>query len=541
MLSPRRVSCAVMGALLSGPALAGTTIHVPGDQPSITAAIAAAGPQDTVLVAPGLYVESIHVPSHKHITVASRDGADVTILDGGGADVVIGLGLDGQTDMSLVVQGFTLRNAVAGVSSNGSCKLTLVGCTVRGCTGPAAVDLAGNAKHSLQGCVVTENAGLGVRVAQTSFDFFKIVTVQDSTLSHNGGGGLEGKWVELSGCVIEANGGVGAKLTAIGKVTGCTVIDNAGTGVISREVTDSLFAGNGGYGVESNAGTWFQANGCRFLGNGLGGVFAWSLDSHKPSNSWWSCLFSGGDGLRSKVQNTGGETADGVHDLRQCTFDGGPAITFEGGNEGLVISSIVRGTVITKSFAQPRLVRYSDIEGGAAGEGNIDADPLWASPATQDYALLPGSPCINTGDPVWSPGDADGSPPDMGAVTYDPWTELGAGVAGLAGTAQLGGTGSMVGGSTIGLELALAPATTPVTLVLGTSQLGAPFKGGTLWPAPSLLLPGLMTAGDGTLSFSGMWPAGLPAGSSFLAQAWWADAGAAFGVAGTQGLKGTQP
>ncbi|MHC4946332.1 MAG: right-handed parallel beta-helix repeat-containing protein, partial [Planctomycetota bacterium] len=58
------------------------TIHVPGDQPTIQAGIDAAVDGDTVLVAPGTYVENIDFLG-KAITVKSSDGAETTIIDGG--------------------------------------------------------------------------------------------------------------------------------------------------------------------------------------------------------------------------------------------------------------------------------------------------------------------------------------------------------------------------------------------------------------------------------------------------------------------------
>jgi hypothetical protein len=44
-------------------------------------------------------------------------------------------------------------------------------------------------------------------------------------------------------------------------------------------------------------------------------------------------------------------------------------------------------------------ITYSDIQGGFSGEGNIDADPLFADPINDDFHLLVGSPCIETGAP----------------------------------------------------------------------------------------------------------------------------------------------
>jgi hypothetical protein len=67
---------------------------------------------------------------------------------------------------------------------------------------------------------------------------------------------------------------------------------------------------------------------------------------------------------------------------------------------------------------------HCNIEGGYPGEGNINADPLFADLAGGDYHLLPGSPCIDAGtnDVQGLPEfDMDGDPKisgvavDMGA------------------------------------------------------------------------------------------------------------------------------
>jgi parallel beta-helix repeat protein len=47
------------------------------------------------------------------------------------------------------------------------------------------------------------------------------------------------------------------------------------------------------------------------------------------------------------------------------------------------------------------VILYSDIQGGYAGEGNINTDPVFVNPANHDYHLKPClSPCIDAGDPV---------------------------------------------------------------------------------------------------------------------------------------------
>ena len=63
------------------------------------------------------------------------------------------------------------------------------------------------------------------------------------------------------------------------------------------------------------------------------------------------------------------------------------------------------------------IVTYSDVEGGYAGIGNIDEDPLFVDPENYDFHLQENSPCINAGDPAL-PLDPDGTISDMGALYF---------------------------------------------------------------------------------------------------------------------------
>src|SRR5213080_499591 len=58
-----------------------TVIHVPGDQPTIQAAIDAAVDGDVVAVDPGTYQENINLEG-KAIKIASTSGPSGTIIDG---------------------------------------------------------------------------------------------------------------------------------------------------------------------------------------------------------------------------------------------------------------------------------------------------------------------------------------------------------------------------------------------------------------------------------------------------------------------------
>lgn len=70
-----------------GSAVAQTTIRVPADQPTIQGGIDAAAPGDTVLVAPGTYVERVDFLG-KAITVTSEAGPAATVIDGNAGGVV---------------------------------------------------------------------------------------------------------------------------------------------------------------------------------------------------------------------------------------------------------------------------------------------------------------------------------------------------------------------------------------------------------------------------------------------------------------------
>src|SRR5215467_11246084 len=91
-------------------AVAATVIHVPGDQPTIQAAINAANNGDTVLVSPGTYTENINFLG-KAITVTSSNGPKLTIIDGGGVSSVVTFSTN--EGLSSVLSGFTLQNGNA--------------------------------------------------------------------------------------------------------------------------------------------------------------------------------------------------------------------------------------------------------------------------------------------------------------------------------------------------------------------------------------------------------------------------------------------
>jgi hypothetical protein len=64
-------------------------------------------------------------------------------------------------------------------------------------------------------------------------------------------------------------------------------------------------------------------------------------------------------------------------------------------------------------------VTYSDVQGGWTGTGNINAAPQFVNETQNDFRLMWGSSCLNSGDPNVLYNDPDGSRADMGAWYFD--------------------------------------------------------------------------------------------------------------------------
>jgi hypothetical protein len=278
---------------------------------------------------------------------------------------------------------------------------------------------------------------------------------------------------------------------------------------------------------------------CLFRDHGLGAALLTAGSaSVEPSVSVSRCEFWR-DLLDASAAGPAGQRTVRIS---HCSFDGGEVLVH--GGALIVQDSILRGSPGFFSGAGTTTVTYSDVQGGWPGTGNTDADPLWTFPGIMGYSLLPGSPCINTGDPA-EPLDPDGSPTDMGAVTYQPWlipfNGSGA-IEGTFGVPHLEGSGPLIAGMPATFTLTDAAPNQPMLLVIGGVGSAMSFKGGLLWPNPPLMLvPDPSTDGTGSLALTGTWPAGAPSGTQLAFQVWFEDAGAPFLWAASNGLFAASP
>lgn len=171
------------------------TINVPGDQPTVQAAINAAAAGDEVVVAPGLYRENVNFAG-KAITVRSHAGPAATILDGQQLGSVVTFAT-GEARGS-VLRGFTLRN---GRNSSGGSGIRIQG------TSPTIVNnvITGN-----QGC----SSGPGINVQSGS------PLISANTISNNS---------VQAGCSGPSGGGINVSGAGSAEITNNTITGNSAT------------------------------------------------------------------------------------------------------------------------------------------------------------------------------------------------------------------------------------------------------------------------------------------------------------------------
>ena len=272
-----RMCSVFVAAMLLGavPAVDATTIHVPGDYPSIGAALDAAGDGDEVRVGPGTYKENWLSFSGKDIRLRSTAGYASTVINAqrGGP----GFYFDGLEDNGACVDGFTVtngKNAEGGAIVTGSTHIEVLNCRF---IGNEATDRAGAWHHEAYGglpyfrnCQFEDNASPkhgGAGYVKYGSAILEDCVFRENYCSWSGSGiyATGDARLLMLNCTFEDNFGspvISAGGAALLVIDRCRIADNDGTGVYAPDaflLRDSEISGNTtdvtGGGLHMDAGT----------------------------------------------------------------------------------------------------------------------------------------------------------------------------------------------------------------------------------------------------------------------------------------------
>ncbi len=134
--------------------------------------------------------------------------------------------------------------------------------------------------------------------------------------------------------------------------------------------------------------------------------------------------------------------------------------------------------------------------------------------------------------------DDDGNAGGIWVISIEvgPWFNVGFGLLGTNNKPRLEAEGLPLDGELIELKLSRGLPGATAHLVIGGSAVFAPFKGGTLVPAVTLLIPATVDP-LGKIDLPALWPPGFPPGLALWFQWWIADPVGVQGFSASNGLQ----
>ncbi len=374
-------------------------IRVPADQPNIQAGIDAAVNGDTVLVGEGTWTgpgNRLINFNGKEITVRSEHGRDRCLIDLDGQGpafyLVNGEGRDAK------IQGFTIwygHSSLAGGALHcGGASPTITGCRFS----MNESDAGGGAIHFFGGAPIIEFCQFSNNSA----------TGEGGAINCRGNAYIAARWCRFQSNSADEGGAVCAKdgssitisnsvMTGNGAISHCGAVhcEDNGSSVSLRncvvtENTSAMYTG----GVGILRGAHGSLDNCLITENvadwHTGGIHVGGSD---PDPSTLQMAFT-------TIANN------------QAVYAGGMGC---GGGNVTINSCIVYGNV-ADTGSQFNVtsgnfdVRYSCVQGGWSGTGNINAVPWFTEGPFGHYYLSHrsagqafDSPCIDAGDPSWNP------------------------------------------------------------------------------------------------------------------------------------------
>jgi hypothetical protein len=378
--------CVIAGLWLGltfGRGAAADTYRVPDDYATIQRAITLVDEGDVILVAPGVYLETLHI-TRDGITLRSMAGPESTIIDAEGDELSV---IRCTTGTTVIIEGFTITGGLGtpystagswrgggGILIDGSMPI-FRDCIIEGndtYIGGGAL-LFNGSDASFERCVFDDNYandGSGICLLDGALNLV------DCTFTNNGsgetGGGLlldDGTTTVIEQCHFEDNGAlVGGAIF----VDDCTVSINQSVFVHNRASLDG------------------------------GAIYMYEGE---PQLTATNCIF-----IRNIAVDEGGvvyhiRRVDGITNFINCTFANNHATTagaIEGHDSVRVENCIIWQNMPYDVTGNESTITHSCVGGGYPGEGNIDVDPMFIT----SFVLSPGHVHLRTGSPCIDAGDS---------------------------------------------------------------------------------------------------------------------------------------
>jgi len=375
------IAVAFLLSLASPAARSQNTLTVPANYPTIQSAINAANNGDTVLVAPGTYVENINF-SGKAVTVTSSNGAGATIIDGNHNGTVVTF--NHSETLSSVLSGFTIRN---GFQSGGF---------------GAGITIA-SASPTITSNVVTGNhaaVAIGIYVDGGS-PLISNNTITSNDQTGAGDGGLGGGGIAVAGSSESAanpqiiNNTITNNNVATGGDGGGISVMYFSSPVIQGNTISGNSAYNNGGGVSLNSYNSPVLSNNLIAGNNAGG----------GGSGGGIYLFASNSATVTVVNNTlvGNTAFDGSSGIFTTGWAQNATLT----NNVVVAANQTAITCNTLWSSVSAVFSYNDVYSSTgvawtapcdhtSNPGNISGDPLFIDPSG-NFRLQSNSPAVDAG------------------------------------------------------------------------------------------------------------------------------------------------